>query len=87
MAAETCGDEEEEADTYVHVHGRTHTHTHAHIYTRAHSRTHIYTRTHSSTTGEGKKPSDMDDPLTKWLHLHSNINNTAGTDAVDSSEW
>lgn len=55
------------------------THTHAHIYTRAHSRTHIYTRTHSSTTGEGKKPSDMDDPLTKWLHLHSNINNTAGT--------
>lgn len=21
----------------------------------------------------------MDDPLTKWLHLHSNINNTAGT--------
>lgn len=20
----------------------------------------------------------MDDPLTKWLHLHSNINNTAG---------
>lgn len=27
MAAETCGDEEEEADTYVHVHGRTHRHT------------------------------------------------------------
>lgn len=21
----------------------------------------------------------MDDPLTKWLHFHSNINNTAGT--------
>lgn len=21
----------------------------------------------------------MDDPLTKWLHLQSNINNTAGT--------
>lgn len=57
------------------------THTHAHICTHAHSRTHIYTRTHTQLHNwrGGKKPSDMDDPLTKWLHLHSNINNTTGT--------
>jgi len=50
--------------------------------TQIHTHTRTYTHIHCSTTGrrkEKKKKTHMDDPLTKWLHLHSNINNTTGT--------
>lgn len=47
---------------------------------RAHTHTRSHTPIHTAPklVEKKRKSSDMDDPLTKWLHLHSNINNTSG---------
>lgn len=52
---------------------------HTYAYTHMHTHTHTHTTPQLVEREKKRKTSDMDDPLTKWLHLHSNINNTAGT--------